>query len=413
MVLLLALNLFLVFVAYYIIKPVREGLILAAGGAEVKSYTSAGQSIFLLFAVPLYGVLAGKFSRRKLVNVVTIFFIACLLGFYFLAQTQLTPFVAALTFYIWVGVFNLMVPTQVWSIANDVYNKESGKRLFAIVAFGASSGAVFGSFISGRIIEPLGVYQMLLVSAAILVVSLVISNWIDSLDRPTAQASQLQDNREESIGSSKSFRLVFNNKYLLMIGMLMLLMNLVNTTGEYILGKTVLAEAKRAIEMGATADLGAFIGKFYADFFGVVNVVSLLTQLFLVSRILKYGGTGIALLVLPCIALMGYTVLAFVPVLAIVRWVKIAENSTDYSLNNTVRNVLFLPLNREEKFAAKQATDTFFFRAGDLLSAGLVLLGTSVLAFSPRHFAAVNLGLVLIWIVLAIAISRRNKQLTS
>src|SRR5690606_14710762 len=112
-----------------------------------------------------------------------------------------------------------------------------------------------------------------------------------------------------------------------------------------------------------------------------VNLSGVLLQLFVVSRILKYAGVRWAILMLPVIALSSYLLLALVPVLGVVRWVKTAENSVDYSLNNTVRNALFLPLTREEKYQAKQAVDTFFVRGGDVLSAGLVYVGVNVLSF--------------------------------
>ena len=115
---------------------------------------------------------------------------------------------------------------------------------------------------------------------------------------------------------------------------------------------------------------------------------------------------------LPIVALGGYGVIAFLPVLGIIRWVKIAENSLDYSLNNTVRHALFLPLSREEKYNAKQAIDTFFWRAGDLLSAGLVFLGTQMLAFNTQHFAMVNMVLVALWLMIAFWTGRENAQMT-
>ena len=110
--------------------------------------------------------------------------------------------------------------------------------------------------------------------------------------------------------------------------------------------------------------------------------------------------------VLALLALTGYAILAFAPILALVRAVKIAENATDYSVNNTVRNVLFLPPSREQKYKAKQAIDSFFVRAGDVLSAGLVYLGTAVLGFSTTGFARVNLILAATWVVIALAIGR-------
>jgi AAA family ATP:ADP antiporter len=140
--------------------------------------------------------------------------------------------------------------------------------------------------------------------------------------------------------------------------------------------------------------------------------VSLAVQLFLVSRILKYAGLRIAILVLPVIAFGGYLILAIAPILAVVRWAKTAENATDYSLQNTVRQVLFLPTTREEKYKAKQAIDSFFVRAGDVLSAALVFAGVTWLSFHTEHFALVNLCLVAVWIVLAVLIGREHRKLT-
>jgi AAA family ATP:ADP antiporter len=128
---------------------------------------------------------------------------------------------------------------------------------------------------------------------------------------------------------------------------------------------------------------------------------------------LKYLGVRIALLVLPLIALGGYFIVAFYPLLVAVRWAKTAENSTDYSLQNTVRHVLFLPTTREQKYKAKQAIDTFFVRVGDVLSALLVYVGTTWLAFQTKQFALFNIALVVAWLLLAVLIGRENRRLTS
>jgi AAA family ATP:ADP antiporter len=134
--------------------------------------------------------------------------------------------------------------------------------------------------------------------------------------------------------------------------------------------------------------------------------------LFLVSRILKYLGVRIALLFLPILAIGGYSLIVFFPILSIIRWSKTAENATDYSLQNTVRQVLFLPTTREEKYKAKQAIDTFFVRAGDVLSAVLVFLGTTFWAFQTAEFAIVNIVLATVWLILSVIIGKRNMRLT-
>ena len=404
--LMLTLNIFLILTAYYIVKPVREALILAVPqGAEIKSYAAAGQALLLLGAIPVYSWLASRVPRRRLINVVTIFFAGCLALFYALIVAG-AP--VAIVFFLWVGIFNLMVPAQFWAFANDVYTPEAGKRLFVIVAFGASTGAVFGSWIAGQLIGALGVSQLLLVSGAILLSSLVLTNLVDGREGAAAAAGPGKEPEQEPLGRTGAFRLLMRSRYLLLIAFLMLVLNWVNTTGEYILGRAV-----REAAIAAAADSAGveeFIGAFYARFFTIVNIVGLLLQLFVVSRILKYFGVRLAICVLPVIAMGGYLVAAFYPVLAIIRTVKIAENATDYSLQNTVRQALFLPTTREEKYKAKQAIDTFFVRSGDVLSAVTVFVGTAVFTLSIQQFAMINIVLVSAWLSLAVLIAREHRR---
>jgi AAA family ATP:ADP antiporter len=212
-----------------------------------------------------------------------------------------------------------------------------------------------------------------------------------------------------------AFQLVLRSRYLLAIAVLIMLLNWVNTNGEYILGRAVeaLTEQTVAAEGGGAAEVTDRIAAFYSNFFTVVNVLGLLLQAFVVSRVFKYAGVRRALLFLPVIALLGYAAIAFVPILGVIRWIKTAENATDYSLNNTVRHALFLPTTREEKYKAKQAIDSFFWRAGDLLSAAVVAAGANLLVLSTGGFAMVNVVLVLCWLTLAVFIGRRYDRLTA
>jgi AAA family ATP:ADP antiporter len=436
--LLLALNVFLLLTAYYLIKPVREALILSGGGAEVKSYAAAGQAILLLGLVPAYGALADRLPRRRLLNVVTGFFVACLVAFYALTQARVS---VGVVFFLWVGIFNLMIVAQFWSFANDLYTKDQGERLFPIVAFGGSLGAVVGSAVAGRLIPLAGIPQVLLIAAALLVFATLIGNLVDARERarceaglplrfttaeiPAATGEYLIQTTADSEkltvslpGTSRrpgTFRLVFGDRYLLLIALLILVLNWVNSTGEYILGRTVKGTAEAAVAAGTAGGLSVpeYIGRFYSDFNFVANLVSLALQLFVVSRLLKYFGVRVAVLVLPLIALTGYALLAFAPILALVRWVKTAENATDYSLQNTIRNVLFLPTSRDQKYKAKQAIDSFFVRSGDVLQAVLVYVGTTWLALGATGFARVNLVLASVWVVLAVLVGRGYARKTA
>jgi AAA family ATP:ADP antiporter len=412
--LLLALNVFLILMAYYILKPVREALILGEGSAELKTYMSAGQVIVLAFVVPLYAKLVASRPRMRLINTVTAFFTACLVGFYFLAQMGVP---LAIPFFIWIGVFSLMIVAQFWSFANVIYDKSEGERLFAIVGFGASLGAVFGARIADRLIEPVGINQLLLLGAAVLGTQVLLTNFVDRREQAhmAARKKPAAASKTETAKHSKAFALVFQTRYLLLMAVMLMLANWVNTTGEYILGNIVKHHAEDLIASGQAGGLtqGQIIGDFYSQYFTYVNVLSLILQLFVVSRVVKYLGVKWAVMILPCIALGAYNILAFIPTLRFVLGAKVAENATDYSLNNTVRNMLFLPCTYEEKFSAKQAIDSFFVRMGDVLSAALVFFGTNVMQLSPQRFAAVNGVLVLIWLVLAWQVGKIYMQRTA
>ena len=429
--LLLSLNIFLILTAYYILKPVREALILGEGSAEMKSYLSAGQVLVLGFLVPIYSRLAARVPRQRLLNIVTGFFVACLVIFYFLAQAGVA---LGAVFFLWVGIFNLMVPSMFWSFTNDIYTKDEGERLIPVVQFGASLGAVLGATIAAFLIAPLGAYALMLIAGGILIVEVQITKYLDKKERDRTESElpesettairpaatlEVRDEESKSIvvteqaeeeqpNRSNVFRLVFKTRYLLLIALLMLFNNWVNTTGEYLLGRVVVDAAETAVAAGEAGGLTVeeYIGQFYSKFYGVVNIVGLVLQLFVVSRVIKYFGVQVGILILPIISLSAYNVLAFIPILAVVRWAKTAENSVDYSLNASSYNMLFLPCTREQKYSAKQAIDSLFVRVGDVASALLVFVGTTYFALSTSGFAKFNIVLVVIWLVLAVLIGR-------
>jgi len=407
---LLTLSVFLLLTAYYVLKVVREPLILSAGGAELKSYTSAAQAVLFLFMVPAYGWLANRVDRGRLIATVTLFFIANIIVFYFMALASAPGLGVA--FFIWVGIFNMMIVAQFWSYANDVYTPDQGKRLFAIIGFGQTAGAACGGLFSKYLIQRLHVHQLLLVAGALLCLYLVVIFVVQRRMRRYLHIARVDD--DVMVDKRGGFTLILKSRYLFLIAVLLWALNFSNTNGEFILGRVVTAHAHAVSQglTGAPADEAVkhFIGAFYADYFTWVNVVTALIQLFLVSRIMRYFGVQIALYVLPVVALGAYSIVAFTPLLALIRAAKISENSLDYSLNNTARQALFLPTSREAKYKAKAAIDTLFVRAGDLSSAALVFVGTH-LAFQTRGFAISNMVVIAVWLVIVTALGRHYKRL--
>jgi AAA family ATP:ADP antiporter len=242
-------------------------------------------------------------------------------------------------------------------------------------------------------------------AAGLYVVALAVVTIIDSTAgaaRPAVERSAPAAPRTRNV-----FSLVMRDRYLLLIGGLLIVANLVNTQGEYILADAVKIHA----EAFPAHERAAIIGRFYGGFYGVVNALAFVVQAFVVSRVLKRSGTRWALFLLPSVALCGYGAIALVPSLVVVAIAKAAENSFDYSLETTVEQTLFLPTSREIKYTGKATVDTVCVRLGDMAAGALVLVSLHVLSLSRRGVAIANVLLIAIWMVLAVAIARRHRTL--
>ena len=418
--LLMLANIFLILVAYYIIKTVREPLILTTsvpeslqalgilGPAEVKTYAAAAQAILLMAYVPLYSWFASRVDRMKLVLGVTSFFALNILGFAFAVQAGVAH--VGVFFYVWVGIFSLSIIAQFWSYANDIYTKEAGDRLFPMIGLGMTAGSPVGAWIAGAMFGAhLEAPAMLFVAAALLLVSGVLYGLINR--GPSGQSARSAP--DKPIEGRNGFTLVFASRYIGLIALLLIVLNIVNTTGEYILSNLVVTQAEQALAADPGFDKNAYIGAFYGSYFLWVNIAAVLLQGFAASRLVKRFGLSGVLFALPFVALGAYGIVALGATLGIVRWMKTAENATDYSVMNTAKQLLWLPTSREEKYKAKQAVDSFFVRFGDLLAAMVVFAGTTGLGLAARGFAVVNLGFIVVWLLLAAVLVRENRRLAA
>ncbi|MEY4544951.1 MAG: hypothetical protein RL685_1146 [Pseudomonadota bacterium] len=435
----LATSLFLLLLAYYIIKPVREALILQhPAGAEYKSWMGAGIALLLLFVVPAYSKLADRLPRNRLVSGVTLFFASHLVLFYWASSSPALSgsLWLGLGFFLWVGIFNMLLVAQLWAFANDLYAPEQGRRLFVIVGVGASIGAIAGGAIKDALSNVFNIFQMLLVSALALVGVAVL---VEVLHRREAARAARQAHvapeltapdaaaQGAPVGGAAvpaavaplvpvgAFAMLREHRYLGLLAAFHLVFTLVNTNGEYLLGKLIKADAARAIAEGTlpAGQIAEFIAGKYNDFFQWMNLLSFGLQLFVVSRLIKRIGVGPAFFILPVIALGNSLAVAGAPILSVLFVGKMIENSTDYSLNNTLRQMLWLPTTREMKYKAKQAVDTFFVRMGDVASGGWVVLAITVLDLGIGGFALGNALLVGVWLWLALAIVRAPPSLSA
>jgi AAA family ATP:ADP antiporter len=412
-VVLMTVCVFLILCAYYVLKTSREGLILTGGvfgleGAELKIYASGAMAVLLMGLIPAYSALANKVSRLRLINYSYTGVLVSLAVFFVLGRAGVP---VGLPFLIWLGLVSVFLIAQFWSYAHDIYSEEQGKRLFAVIAIGGSAGAIVGP----QVTELADTFTLMLVAAGILAGCLVLFNLINRRATPASADGSTDTKKDQGPTSGPGgFTLIMKDRYLLLIGVMVLIANLVNSLGEFLLST---AAANHAAELipGVSSDPAVsdarreIIKAFYGDFFFWVNLVGFIVQAFFVSRIIKWIGVRGALFIMPIVAFGTYGAIAVIGGLMITRTMKVAENSTDYSLHNTVRQALFLPTSRDAKYKAKAAIDVFFVRFGDTISALVVGVGLHSLGMNVRGLAFVNVALIALWIFVVIAIARRHK----
>jgi len=410
--LLMMLNVFVLLSCYYVLKVVREPLILlGGGGAELKAYASAGQTLLLLAVVPAFGALASRVNRLRLLTIVQACFIGCLVAFYLLAKAR-API--GLAFYLWLGIFNVLVVSNFWSFATDLFRQDQGKRLFAIIGLGGSAGAILGALVPQHLHRVIGSYPLLLVAAGGLVVSNALYRIVSRREvRARASESPVAVPAPEAVqpvGREGGFGLVLGDRYLRLMAVMLLVATVINTTGEYVVGKMAFEQSQAL----AAEARDAYIRSFYSDYYAVVNLLSALFQALVVSRVLGKLGIRRALFLMPMMVLGGWLAFFGFATVATIRITKASENSLDYSLHNTVRQALYLPTSRASKYKAKAAIDTFFFRIGDVIAGlGVVFVLVDVLGLGVRAFAALNVVLSVLWLWLASRTGRLHDERTA
>jgi len=420
-------NVFLILLAYYFIKPLREGWIAVSeiqglSKMEVKAYSSFAQSVLLLFVVGWYAKLADRWDRATLFARATLFCISNMVVFWFLqpdfffAKLPLS----GILYYLWVGMFGVFVVAQFWTFCADVYTDERGKRMMPFIAIGATSGAAAGSWIVNALVSSglLPTEYLLLVAIGPLLLSIYLVRRVESRAYTGGgENTAVRPGDTERASLWNGAKLVLLSRFLLLAALVTLFTNWVNTNGENLLFRVVQETLAAQAEGQGFIDERSLLEfvrdgttAFYGNFYFWVNIVALLLQAFVASRLLKFGGFAAILLILPVIALASYTMMALLPVLAVVKVMKVAENATDYSLNNTSRHVLWLPVSSIMKFRGKPAIDTLYVRLGDGLAALTVVLGVHLLTLSTSGFFYFNVFLVLCWLVAGVMLVGEHRR---
>ena len=428
--LILLASIFLILTAYYLIKPVREGwlsvsVIQGLTKLEVKAYSAFGQTLLLLLFVPIYARLAAILNRRALILRVGCFFMVVLFVFWLLQPgfvTDRVPYVGVI-FYLFVGIFSVALVAQFWAFASDLYGIERGRRLFPLVAVGASSGAVLGSWIGERLVrlEWLEAFDLILISLLPLAAALWLAGRADRRGAYGHPSLVTQNRWHEPAAPSNegAFTLIARHRYLTATAVMIMIFSWVVASGDNVLFGLVQQMLEEDVVAGVAAAGTPEFSRlmknattaFYSDLYFWINLIGLFLQAFIVSRLVELGGFRLLVMTTPIISLAAYVSMAIAPVLGIVKAMKIAENSSNYSIQNTARHMLWLPTTKAMLYQAKPAVDTFFVRFGDGLAAATVMVGTRLFDLTLFQFVYINIVLIVIWIGLSAYIGREHRRM--
>lgn len=392
---------FLALTAYYVLKPLRSAVLQEKIGVDNKWLAIGLTTAFVGCFAFAYGKIAPRIRRDRLIQGTFVGFVLCL-GAFMLALPR-GGAIAGYAFFVWVSTFNLMIVSQFWSLSTDVWSKEAGLRVFGVIGIGGVAGGIFGTLVVSGLARSLSTEGMLGLAAALLGVCMLLAQFVlrfggrQDLHRDRPSSPQAAE-------ATNSMLLVLRSPYLRRIALMMLLLNLVNTSNEWILDKMV-----------ARAALGsATLKEFYASFYLIQNSITFAIQCCLTARIQQRFGAGIALLFEPVVGIVGGLVFALKPALPTIRWHKILENATDYSIQSNTKELLYLPVSHVEKYSAKAFNDTFVVRGGDALAALMIFGAThfmqSLGEFGLRAMILVNVTLGVLWLGVALQIGRMHRQ---
>lgn len=400
---------FFVLSAYYVIRPVRDEMGVA-GGVEHLAWLFTGTLVGMLLLHPVFTALVARFPRRRFVPLIYRFFILNLVAFFvtFRAADADQAVWVGRVFFIWTSVFNLFVVSVFWSFMTDLYRPAQGQRLFGLIAVGGTLGAILGSTITSALVSVLGSVSLLLVSALLLEIAARAARALDRQEASLArdarpeEAAAVAGERTAVIGGGAfdGIRRVARSPYLLGIAALMLLFTIASTF-LYFQQAAVVA---RVFENNPHART-----RLFANIDLAVNALTLVTQVFLTGRMLRWFGVAVSLAFLPLMSLVGFGVLASAPILAVIVVFQVLRRAGNFAIQRPAREMLYTVLPRTDKYKAKNFNDTFVYRVGDQLGAwsytaiAWVGLGLSGLALTMVPLSAV-------WLLLALWLGARYRR---
>ncbi len=397
------LYIFSVLSSYYIMRPIRDQMGVAGGVGNLQWLFLGTLAGMLILNLP-FAYLVKTLPRTRFIPITYRFFAANILLFAVIlhwAGPEQTIWVGR-AFFIWISVFNLFVVSVFWALIVDLFSSEQGKRLFGFIAAGATIGAIFGSAVTASLARYVPVAVLLVGSVALL----EVAAW--SVRRLSRLAPELHAQKasaaDRPVGGNIFAGIThpFKSAYLANVSLFMLLFTVTST---------FLYFQQAGIVSRSLMDRGAQTA-FFATVDLLVNSLTLVVQLFLTGRILRFLGVGMTLALLPAISVLGFGALALAPTIAAIVAFQVLRRSSDYAIARPTREVLYTVVPREDRYKAKNFIDTVVYRAGDQVGAwSYAVLG--VWGLGTAGIAVVAIPLSAIWLINGLWLGRRQEAMAA
>jgi AAA family ATP:ADP antiporter len=391
---------FLILTGYYILRPIRDS-IAASNRLETLPWMFTATLVAMLLANVLFAAVVARMSRRKFIPLAYGFFIFNLGLFFVLMRSSPAEGQVWIGrgLYVWVSVFNLFNTAIFWAFMTDLFTVEQGKRLYGFIAVGGSIGAIAGAYITKHYVGQIGPANLLAISAVMFAVA---GSLVRFFPTGFADRHEPEEAKDAPIGGSvwSGLTHIARSPYLLGLAGSMLLYTITSTWAYFQQSDL----AREALKGGADRTI------FLANLEIWVNSITVLIQIFLTGRLLKWFAVGITLVAMPFLSMVGFAAMGIAPSLALLAIFQVTRRAAAYALLRPSREILFTVLRREDKYKVKSVTDTLGYRVGDQIGAwsygGLHAMG---LGLSSISFIAVPIAAG--WCALSIWLGKRQVEM--
>lgn len=387
---------FTLMLAYYILRPVRDAMASDWSDAEVSQLWTLNFFISTI-VVAIYGLAVSEIKFKYLVPGVYTFFAASFVFFYIYMASVSEKTLIEKSFYVWISVFAMFHLSVFWSFMSDIFNKQQARRLFAIIAAGASAGALIGPLVPTLFVTYSGIQNLILIASILLMFPIPIILTLSKLKSKALNNTEINtDSDNFKIGGNpfSGFKTFVSNPYMLAIGVFILLYTMISTF-VYFEQKNLLAAYDRATR---TQILGSI------DW--IVNVLTFGIAFFATSRIVNKMGMGRTLALMPLLVCAGILVLAFAPIIVVLLALQVTRRAGNYAVTKPAREMLFTEVSKEERFKTKPVIDVVVYRGGDSVTAWLFTGLTEGLGLGFTAIGVIGATVAALWAAVGIWVGK-------